>query len=46
VFRTRVPGAAGQAHPTIHDAGHFLQEEQGEALAQVLVDLLRRVAAA
>lgn len=46
VFRTRVPGATGQPHPTIHDAGHFLQEEQGEALAQVLVDLLRRVAAA
>jgi haloalkane dehalogenase len=37
-----VPGAAGQPHTTIRDAGHFLQEEQGEALAAVLVDLLRR----
>jgi haloalkane dehalogenase len=42
VFRRRVPGAAGQPHPIIANAGHFLQEEQGEALAAVLVDLLRR----
>lgn len=45
VFRRRVPGAAGQPHPIIRDAGHFLQEEQGPALAAVLIDLLRRVAA-
>jgi haloalkane dehalogenase len=44
VFRRRVPGARGQRHPTIRDAGHFLQEEQGGALAQVLVDLLQRAA--
>jgi haloalkane dehalogenase len=44
VFRRRVPGAAGQPHTTIRDAGHFLQEEQGEALAAVLVQLLRRAA--
>jgi haloalkane dehalogenase len=43
VFRRRVPGAAGRAHPTIRDAGHFLQEERGEALAEVLVELLQRV---
>jgi len=42
VFQRRVPGAAGQPHTTIRDAGHFLQEEQGEALAAVLVELLRR----
>lgn len=42
VFRRRVPGAAGQPHPVIANAGHFLQEEQGEAVAEVLVDLLRR----
>ena len=36
------PGAAGQPHTTIRDAGHFLQEEQGEALASVLLELLRR----
>jgi haloalkane dehalogenase len=42
LFRRRVPGAAGQPHPVIANAGHFLQEEQGEALAAVLVDLMRR----
>jgi haloalkane dehalogenase len=42
VFRRRVPGAAGQVHPTIAGAGHFLQEDAGEALAEVLVGLLRR----
>ncbi len=42
VFRRRVPGAAGQPHPVIAGAGHFLQEDAGEALAQVLVGLLRR----
>ncbi len=42
VFQRRVPGAAGQPHTTIRDAGHFLQEEQGEALASVLLELLRR----
>jgi haloalkane dehalogenase len=42
VFRRRVPGASGQVHPVIEGAGHFLQEDAGEALAQVLVGLLRR----
>jgi haloalkane dehalogenase len=42
VFRRRIPGAAGQPHPVIANAGHFLQEEQGEALAEVLVALLHR----
>jgi haloalkane dehalogenase len=42
VFRRRVPGAAGQAHPVIAGAAHFLQEDAGEALAEVLVGLLRR----
>jgi len=44
VFRRRIPGAAGQPHPVIANAGHFLQEEQGEALAAVVVELLRRAA--
>jgi haloalkane dehalogenase len=42
VFRRRIPGAAGQPHRVIANAGHFLQEEQGEALAEVLVDLMQR----
>ncbi|MEJ2737180.1 MAG: haloalkane dehalogenase, partial [Anaerolineae bacterium] len=37
VFRSRVPGARGQPHTTIVGAGHFLQEDKGEALAQTVV---------
>ncbi len=37
VFQRRVPGAKRQPHTEIKAAGHFLQEEQGEALAAVLV---------
>ncbi|MBX3025181.1 haloalkane dehalogenase [bacterium] len=41
VFQERIPGARGQAHVTIANAGHFLQEDAPEAIA----DLLHRVAA-
>lgn len=41
LFQERVPGARGLAHPTIAGAGHFLQEDAGPALAQVVVDLVR-----
>lgn len=37
VFQARVPGAAGQPHDRIAGAGHFLQEEQGAAMAAKLV---------
>jgi haloalkane dehalogenase len=40
LFQARVPGARGLEHPTIADAGHFLQEDAGPALAQVVVDLI------
>ena len=40
VFRESVPGAKGQPHTTIKDAGHFLQEAQGEAFAKVVVDFI------
>jgi haloalkane dehalogenase len=40
IFRSRVPGAALQPAIEIKDAGHFVQEEQGEALAAVLVTML------
>ncbi len=36
-FQQRVPGAAGQAHITIENGGHFLQEDKGEQLAEVLI---------
>lgn len=41
VFQERVPGAKGQPHTTIENAGHFLQEMQGERLASVVVDFIR-----
>ena len=37
-----IPGALGLEHPTIKNAGHFLQEDQGEALARVIVRFLRK----
>lgn len=39
-FQDKVPGAAGQAHTTIRDAGHFLQEDKGPELAAVIVDFV------
>ena len=39
-FQSKVPGAAGQAHTTIRDAGHFLQEDKGPELASVIVDFV------
>jgi haloalkane dehalogenase len=39
-FQKLVPGAQGQPHVTIPDAGHFLQEDKGEELAEVMVRFL------
>ena len=35
-FQREVPGCAGQPHTTIAGGGHFLQEDCGEQLAQVV----------
>ncbi len=35
-FQRDVPGCAGQPHTTIEGGGHFLQEDRGERLAQVV----------
>jgi haloalkane dehalogenase len=40
VFQRDVPGCAGQPHTTIEGGGHFLQEDKGAELAQVIVDWL------
>tara|TARA_B110000444_G_scaffold217014_1_gene215792 strand:+ start:252 stop:1178 length:927 start_codon:yes stop_codon:yes gene_type:complete len=37
VFQQRIPGAAKQPHLTIEDAGHFLQEDRGEQLADAII---------
>jgi haloalkane dehalogenase len=36
VLRSHVPGAAGREHPTISEAGHFLQEDAGAELGRVV----------
>lgn len=41
LLQALIPGAAGQPHTTIHGAGHFLQEDRGEELAQVVVSFIR-----
>lgn len=41
-FQKRIPGAQGQPHVTIKGADHFLQEDKGEELAQVIVDFIER----
>lgn len=43
-FQAAVPGAEGQPHTTIEGAGHFLQEDKGEEVAQVVVDFLAKTA--
>ncbi len=42
VLRKLIPGCNGQPHTTIENGGHFLQEDQGEKLAQVVVDFMRQ----
>ena len=42
LFRQVIPGAKDQPHTTIVGAGHFLQEDKGEELAQVVVDFIGR----
>lgn len=41
VFHKLVPGAAGRDHTTLAGGGHFLQEDVGPQLAQVIVDLVQ-----
>lgn len=42
VLKQLVPGAADQPHTTIEGGGHFLQEDRGPQLAQVVIDLIQR----
>jgi len=42
LFRRYVPGTKGQPHTTIKGAGHFLQEDQGEVYANLILDFVRR----
>jgi haloalkane dehalogenase len=42
VLRKLVPGTTGLDHPTIAGAGHFLQEDAGEALGGVVAGFMGR----
>jgi haloalkane dehalogenase len=41
-FQKKIPGAQGQDHVTIEGAGHFLQEDKGEEIAQVIIDFANK----
>lgn len=42
VLRKLIPGTRGLSHPTIQNAGHFLQEDAGDELGHVIADFIQR----
>ena len=40
ILQAALPGAQGRAHPTIANAGHFLQEDAGAELAAYVVEFI------
>jgi haloalkane dehalogenase len=42
VLQNLIPGSKGQQHTTIAGGGHFLQEDRGEELAEVVIDFIAR----
>ena len=40
IFQKMIPGAKGQAHTVLPDAGHFLQEDVGPELAALVNDFI------
>jgi haloalkane dehalogenase len=40
VFQEHIPGARGQNHTTIVGAGHFVQEQQGRRLADIIAEFV------
>ena len=41
-FQEKIPGAKGQAHTTIENGGHFLQEDKGEEIAKLMLDFIEK----
>ncbi|HEY0447875.1 haloalkane dehalogenase [Actinophytocola sp.] len=41
ILRELVPGARGQDHQTLTDAGHFLQEDAGQRLGEIVAGFVR-----
>ena len=42
-FQKLIPGAQGQPHTTIENAGHFLQEDKGPEIARIMLDWFKRL---
>ena len=40
-FQKFVPGTKGQSHTTIQNAGHFLQEDKGPEIAQLMIEFIQ-----
>ena len=40
VFQEVVPGAKGRPHRTVRGGGHFLQEDKGEELGEIMVEFM------
>ena len=40
-WQENIPGAQGQKHTTIKNAGHFVQEEKGPELAEVIIEFIK-----
>ncbi len=45
ILKKLIPGTQDLHHPVVEGAGHFLQEDAGERLGEVVVDFLRRAGA-
>lgn len=41
LLQEQVPGAKGQPHTVIRQAGHFIQEDKGEELAKLILDWMK-----
>ena len=41
-FQKNIPGARGQNHTTIKDAGHFVQEDKGPELANLIIEFIEK----
>ena len=41
VLQKLIPGTKGQAHTTIKNGGHFIQEDKGEELGKIIVDFIQ-----
>ena len=39
-FQKLIPSTQGQKHITVKDGGHFVQEDKGEELAQIVIDFI------